>query len=138
MVVVAGDVAGIAVFDLARGVAEAIPDRLAPAVLVPRAFDLVRGAGGAPLEVLGKCQRCHARMVSTLRSAPKWKHCPIERQSPDLCHNRPTTPILDLRRHKLTDRPAASLLPLALWNVAQPKRGVGWHYGRRDRYPQHR
>ena len=80
MIVIASDVAGVAVLDLARGVAEAIPDRLALAVLVPRAFDLVRGAGGAPLEALGKCQRCHARMVSTLRSGPKWKHCPTERQ----------------------------------------------------------
>jgi hypothetical protein len=50
VVVVAGDVAGVPVDDVAGRVAEAVPDRLAAAVLVPRALDLVRRGRRAELE----------------------------------------------------------------------------------------
>src|SRR5450631_1059460 len=42
MVVIVGDVSGVSVHDQTRGVAERVPDRRAPAVLVPGALDLVR------------------------------------------------------------------------------------------------
>jgi hypothetical protein len=47
VVVVARDVAGVAVDDRARHAAEAVPDRLAAAAVVDRALDLVGGRGGA-------------------------------------------------------------------------------------------
>src|SRR5580704_15120687 len=54
MIGVAGYVAGVAILDFAGGMGEAVPDGFALAVLVPRAFDLVRGGGGAPEEALGE------------------------------------------------------------------------------------
>ena len=45
VVVVAGLVAGVAVLDLAGRVAEGVPDRRTPTVLVERPLDLVRGGG---------------------------------------------------------------------------------------------
>src|SRR5262249_29744721 len=59
MVVVAGDIAIVAVMDLPPRVAEAIPDRLALAILVPCAFDLVRGGGRAPDEAVWECHLRH-------------------------------------------------------------------------------
>ena len=50
VVVIAGDVAGVAVGDGARHAAEGVPDRLAAAVLVRGALDLVGGGGGAEAE----------------------------------------------------------------------------------------
>ena len=50
VVVVASDVAGVAVGDLTGLPHEAIPDAFAFAVLVPRAFDLVSRGGRAPKE----------------------------------------------------------------------------------------
>ncbi len=54
VIMVDRDVAGIAVGDFARRVGEAVPDRLAFVVLVPRAFDLIRCGRGSPDEPLGK------------------------------------------------------------------------------------
>ena len=54
MVMIAGDIATRAVFDFPRSVAKAIPDRFAFAVLVPCAFDLISGRGGAPIEIPGE------------------------------------------------------------------------------------
>src|SRR5690606_41278688 len=51
VVVVAGDVAGVAAADPAGRVAELVPDRPAPAVLVDGPLDLVGGGGHAPDEV---------------------------------------------------------------------------------------
>ncbi len=48
VVVVAGDVAVAAVDDVARRVAEAVPDRLAPPVFVPRPLDLIGASRRAP------------------------------------------------------------------------------------------
>ena len=59
MVKIACDIAGIAVLDLVGRMREAIPDRLALAVLIVRALDLVRRARGAPQEVFRKRDRCH-------------------------------------------------------------------------------
>src|SRR5262249_34875007 len=50
VVVVVGDVSGVAVLDLARRVRVRVPDRWALAVLVPRALDLVGRGGRAPEE----------------------------------------------------------------------------------------
>ena len=50
VVVVAGDVAGVAVLDGARNAAEGVPDRVAAPVLVRRPLDLVGGRGGAEAE----------------------------------------------------------------------------------------
>src|SRR3712207_5103474 len=47
VVVVIGDVTGVAVLDLARSVGEGVPDRLALAVFVPRSLDLVGEIGRA-------------------------------------------------------------------------------------------
>jgi len=54
MVVVERDVAGIAAVNLAGRVGEAVPDRLAFAVFVPRAFDLIGRCRRAPEKVLRK------------------------------------------------------------------------------------
>ena len=51
VVVVAGDVPGVAVLGHAGRVTEAVPDRLAAPVLGDGALDLVRGRGGPPQEI---------------------------------------------------------------------------------------
>ena len=53
-VVVAGDVAGVAVGHHPGRMREALPDAGAGAVGQRRAFDLVSGSGGAPMETVGK------------------------------------------------------------------------------------
>jgi hypothetical protein len=57
VIVVVGDIAGVAVSDVAGRVRVSVPDRLALAVLVPRAFDLVSRGGGAPIETVGERSR---------------------------------------------------------------------------------
>lgn len=52
VVVVAGDVAGVAVADAARRVRERVPDGRSSPVLGRRALDLVRGGGDAPAEAV--------------------------------------------------------------------------------------
>jgi hypothetical protein len=54
MIVIAGHVARVTVFDLAGRMAEAIPNRFAAAVFIPRAFDLISGRRSAPDKVFGK------------------------------------------------------------------------------------
>ncbi len=54
MVVVVGDVAGVAVVGLAGSVGEGIPDGDAAAVFFDRAFDLIGGCGRSPEEALGE------------------------------------------------------------------------------------
>ena len=56
-VVVAGHVAGVAVAHLARGVAEGVPDRVAPAVGLGRPLDLIGGGGRAEQEIAGNRDR---------------------------------------------------------------------------------
>ncbi len=56
VILVAGYVAGVAVLDMSRLTAEAIPDRLASAVLIPGAFRLVCGRGASPVEAIRKLQ----------------------------------------------------------------------------------
>ncbi len=58
MVVIVGDVSGVAVPDLPGRVCERVPDRGALAVLVPRAFNLVCRRGGAPEEALRELAAC--------------------------------------------------------------------------------
>src|SRR5438477_225790 len=60
VVVVAGDVTVVVVLYLAASMREAVPDRFALAVFVPRAFNLVRGSRGAPPEIFreGDGRRC--------------------------------------------------------------------------------
>src|SRR5205085_2042095 len=53
-VVVAGDVAGVAVAHGVRRVGEAVPDARAGTVGERRALDLVGGGGGAPEEAVGE------------------------------------------------------------------------------------
>ena len=75
---IARDVARVAVTDHARRVREAIPDRLALAVLLPGALDLIRRGGGAPVEAVRKPQARHRTPESSrlrifrarLRGAP--------------------------------------------------------------------
>ena len=71
VVVVAGDVAGVAVLDHARRVAEAVPDRLAAAVLGDGALDLVGGRGGPPQEV---SRERHGGRSPRGRRAVRWAH----------------------------------------------------------------
>src|SRR5262245_2753593 len=54
VIVIVGDVAGVAVLDLPGCVRERVPDRRTLAVLVPRPLDLVRGGSDAPMETLGE------------------------------------------------------------------------------------
>src|SRR5215211_4441187 len=63
VVLIAGHVARIAVEDLARGVAERVPDRGATAAFVHCALDLVGGRRRAPQEVL---REAHGSFLSTL------------------------------------------------------------------------
>lgn len=55
VVVVAGDVAGVAARDLAGGVREGVPDRRRAAVLRHGSLDLVGRRGRAPQEVVREC-----------------------------------------------------------------------------------
>ena len=57
MVGIAGDVARGGSLHPASGVREAVPNGFALAVLVPGAFDLVGGGGGAPDKFFGKLER---------------------------------------------------------------------------------
>jgi hypothetical protein len=54
MVVIVGDVAGVAVVGLAGSVGEGVPDGGTAAVFVDGAFDLIGSGGGAPEEVFGE------------------------------------------------------------------------------------
>ena len=63
MVVVDGDVAGLAVEDPARLAHERVPDARAAAALGDGALDLVGGGGDAPREVRGKVEAAHGRVV---------------------------------------------------------------------------
>jgi len=54
VVVVAGDVAGVAVLHASRRMGEDIPDAFAASVIVDRAFDLIARGRRAPHEVRGK------------------------------------------------------------------------------------
>ncbi len=54
VVVIVGDVAGVAVVGLAGGVGEGVPDGGAAAIFVDCAFDLIGGGGGAPEEAWRK------------------------------------------------------------------------------------
>ena len=65
VVVVAGDVAGVAVVDGAGHPAERVPDRRGSPVLGRRALDLVRGGGHAPDEV-------PAEITQVLHDSPQW------------------------------------------------------------------
>src|SRR3712207_895769 len=57
VVVVVGEVTGVAVLDLAGRVREGVPDGRALAVLVPGPLDLVRRRGDAPVEAVRKPSR---------------------------------------------------------------------------------
>jgi hypothetical protein len=48
---VTGHITRVRAFDCADGVREAIPDRFALTVLVPRAFDLIGSSGRAPIKI---------------------------------------------------------------------------------------
>src|SRR5262249_37577593 len=62
MIVIIGDVSGVAVPDLAWRVRVGIPDRRTLAVRVPCAFDLVGRGRGAPVEPLRELPRCRRRL----------------------------------------------------------------------------
>ena len=57
VIVVAGDIPGVAVCDVAGRVTEGVPDGWAAAILVDGALDLVAGGGGSPGEVRRKRHR---------------------------------------------------------------------------------
>jgi len=54
MVVIAGHVARVSVFDFSGEVTERIPDTQTAAILLRGAFELIGGGGGAPPEFVGK------------------------------------------------------------------------------------
>src|SRR5262249_19758086 len=66
VVVVVGDVAIVVVLDVAGRVREFVPDRLALAVLVPSALDLIRGGRDAPVEALRELPRRGLRLLDLL------------------------------------------------------------------------
>ena len=59
VIVVGGDIAGLAIGDVVRLVGVAVPDTLTLAVGVPAAFDLVSGGGRAPGKPLWKFTKAH-------------------------------------------------------------------------------
>src|SRR5207248_2707627 len=59
VIVIAGNIAVVIVMHFAGRMAETIPDRLALAVLVPGALDLVGRSRRAPDEIVWKCDLCH-------------------------------------------------------------------------------
>ncbi len=63
VIMVAGDITGIAISRLARRVAEAIPNRFAAPILVRSTLDLIGGGRCTPNKVLGKTIRCLALRV---------------------------------------------------------------------------
>ena len=75
MIVVAGDIAVAAVGDLAGRVRKAIPDRLAAAILIPGALDLVRRCSSAPHKVLGKHELGHTDLaIQIVACAQRTQH----------------------------------------------------------------
>ena len=71
MIGIAGYVSRVAIVDFARSVREAVPDRFAFAIFIPRTFDLVRGGGRAPKKILGKF---YFRGVSELVPRARKRH----------------------------------------------------------------
>lgn len=74
MIGVASQVARVAIFYFATSMREAVPDRFALAVFVPRAFDLIGGSGRAPKKFLGKVEvvsNCLARKSSVATDPPR-------------------------------------------------------------------
>ena len=65
VVVVDRDIAGDTVLDLARRVRKRVPDGWTFAVLVPRALDLVRRRGDAPVEARREPRQRAARLRLT-------------------------------------------------------------------------
>ena len=57
MIMIGGNIANIIVVNVAWSMCEAIPNRFAFSVFIPGAFNLVRGCGRPPDEVLGKADR---------------------------------------------------------------------------------
>src|ERR1700680_4163983 len=70
MIGVASQVARVAVSDFAWSVREAVPNGLALAVFIPRAFNLVGGGGRAPEKSLRKCDR--GRSVELMSRRAGW------------------------------------------------------------------
>lgn len=66
MIMIAGDVAGILSFYIAGNGAEAIPDRLSPAILTGRSLNLIGGRSSAPHKVFRKSAWIH-RFILTRR-----------------------------------------------------------------------
>src|ERR1700692_3067729 len=64
MVVVTGDVSCPTAFDVARGMAVAIPNGLAPSVDIPCTFDLIGGSCASPQKVFGKGGLAWHRVLS--------------------------------------------------------------------------
>ena len=63
-VMIAGDIAGIAVADSARGMGELVPDAGTGTIGQRRTFDLVGGSRRAPEEIRGKRSECsHGRKI---------------------------------------------------------------------------
>ena len=54
MIGIASYIARVAILDFARGMREAVPDRFALAVCLPRAFDLIGGSSRAPEKIPGE------------------------------------------------------------------------------------
>ena len=69
MIVVAGDVAGVAILHRARRVREHVPDALAAPVLLDRAFDLIARGRSAPDEIRRET-RLPARLVRCSAAMP--------------------------------------------------------------------
>ncbi len=117
VVVVARDLAGVAVRDLARGRGEGVPDGLAAAVLLGRALDLVARGGGAEEEALGE-----GELGGRHAHEPTGRAAPRRRRGP-----RPWTPARAGRR--TTSRPPSAGAGPACGSArgrARGWRGRGW------------
>src|SRR5262249_19334290 len=111
VVVIVGDVAVLVVLDLPGRVGVRIPDRRALAVLVPGAFDLVRGRGDAPVEPFREAAPHHSSSPMSTRS----QSSPLERR---MCFRRRPSSTKPTSRYRAI---AASLcgntLRASLWSL---------------------
>ncbi len=108
MVVIVGAVRVAVILDLAGRVGERIPDRAAPAVLIDRALDLIRGSCGAPKKPFREIRRgvpvgCRFALV-VRRIRRRRRHC--QRRQPRKPAKVPTR---EPTEHRLL--PSGSLQP---------------------------
>src|SRR5215472_3391488 len=108
MVGIAGNVARVATFHLADGVREAVPNRLAFAVFIPCAFDLIGGGCDAKNKFGGKMKWRESRLLRLGRfgsGSTTWRKNVIRRCSAERGQKFATIPMLPPAHEPLLDEP---------------------------------